>query len=104
MATLGPHPYHSCGPSPIERTAQVTVTRVTVSDHQAPPALAVYGTQMARRSAPRGEATRLMFAVRVEGRSVDLPGSHTSRARSVRGVRLRGNACTIARRSTGRRG
>jgi hypothetical protein len=34
---------------PIEEAAQVTVTRVTVSDRQAPPAPALYGTQMARR-------------------------------------------------------
>jgi hypothetical protein len=43
-----PHPYHSCGPSPIEEWAQVRVTRVTVSDRQEPPETAPYGTQMAR--------------------------------------------------------
>jgi hypothetical protein len=47
-----PHPYHSCGPAPIEAWTQVNVTRVTVSDRQAPPEPALYGTQMAHRPAP----------------------------------------------------
>jgi hypothetical protein len=38
----------NAGALPIEEAAQVNVTRVTVSDRQAPPAPAVYGTQMAR--------------------------------------------------------
>jgi hypothetical protein len=62
-----PHPYHSCGPSPIEESAQVNVTRVTVSDRQAPPAPAVYGTQMARPPTcgdPVQASTRSAFPVR----------------------------------------
>jgi hypothetical protein len=43
------HPYHSCGLAPIEVWAQVSVTRVTVSDRQMLPVPALYGTQMARR-------------------------------------------------------
>ena len=46
-----PHPYHSCGPSPIEERPQVKVTRVTVNDRQQPPETAPYGTEMARRPA-----------------------------------------------------
>jgi hypothetical protein len=62
-----PHPYHSCGPPPIEEWAQVNVTRVTVSDRQRPPVPAACGTQMAR-PAPRGypveASTRSAFSVR----------------------------------------
>src|SRR4029453_10121643 len=55
-----PHPYHSCGPAPIEGAAQVKVTRVTVSDRQAPPEPAPYGTQMARRGVgPGGSPSEL---------------------------------------------
>ena len=43
-----PHPYHSCGPAPIEAWVQVEVTSVTVSDRQAPSDTARYGTEMAR--------------------------------------------------------
>ena len=43
-----PHPYHSCGPAPIEGAAQVKVNRVTVSYRQAPSDTARYGTEMAR--------------------------------------------------------
>ena len=47
-----PHPYHSCGPPPIEEWAQDNVTRVTVSDRQAPSESAPYGTEMARHEGP----------------------------------------------------
>jgi hypothetical protein len=36
-------------PPPIEASAQVKVTRVTVTDRQTPPEPAPYGTQLARR-------------------------------------------------------
>src|SRR5215217_6034873 len=51
-----PHPYHSCGPPPIEEPAQVKVTRVTVNDRQAPPETAPYGTYMARPGLGRYDA------------------------------------------------
>jgi hypothetical protein len=51
-----PHPYHSCGPPPIESAAQVTVTRVTMNDRQAPPEPARYGTGMARRPVSLNDA------------------------------------------------
>jgi hypothetical protein len=54
-----PHPYHSFGPAPNRGVSAVKVTRVTVSDRQAPPEPAPYGTQLAR---PAGQAGRSLTA------------------------------------------
>jgi hypothetical protein len=43
----------------VEAVAQVNVTRVTVSDRQAPPVPAPYGTEMARGKRGRKDRPRL---------------------------------------------
>jgi hypothetical protein len=55
-----PHPYHSCCRAPIEKSAQLSVTRVTVRDRQCPSESAADGTQMARGDVSReGSPSRL---------------------------------------------